>query len=377
MIYLHEPFFSGKEKKYVKSCLDQGWVSTAGKYVDLFEKKVANYTGAKYAIACINGTSALQISLKLADLKENDEVIVPSMTFIAPVNAISYNQSKPIFMDCDEYYTIDINKTIEFLKRETHTIKKRLNSKYLTVTINKKTRNQIRAIIVVHVFGNAVKLEKLLKICRKKNITLIEDAAESIGTFYKLKKNTKKHTGTLGRIGCLSFNGNKIITTGGGGMILTNSRKIAKRAKYLITQAKDDPIFSLHHEVGYNFRLPNILAALGLAQLESLSKFIKKKNVIHKRYKKKLNNIKHLSVSNVPNYAESNYWLNILKINKKISKEKLKKIIKSFRKSNIEVRPLWHPNHLQKQYKNCQTYKLSNTNNRGMLIPTTSSITIA
>ena len=145
-------------------------------------------------------------------------------------------------------------------------------------------------------------------------------------------------------------------------MILTNNKKIAKKAKYLTTQAKDDPIYSIHNEVGYNFRLTNIQAALGFAQFETLSKYIKKKKVIHERYKKKLNNIKHLSVSNVPNYAESNYWLNILKINKKISKEKLKKIIKSFRKSNIEVRPLWHPNHMQKKFNNCQTYKVSNIN---------------
>ena len=359
MISLHEPSFTGNEWKYVKKCLDQGWVSSAGKYVNLFEEKIKKYTGAKYAVACLSGTAALQISLKLAGVRMDNEVIVPSLTFIAPVNAINYNNANPIFMDNDDYYTIDVNKTIEFLNKKTRTILR----KQLPITVNKKTGKHIVALIVVHLFGNAVKLDRLVNLCKKKNIALIEDAAESIGTFYTLDKFKKKHTGTIGIIGCLSFNGNKIITTGGGGMILTNSRKIAKEAKYLTTQAKDDPIYSIHNEVGYNFRLPNILAALGLAQLEFLSKYIKKKKIIHERYKKKINKIKYLSISNTPYYASCNCWLNILEINKNLSKKRLSKIIKYFSKNNIEVRPLWHPNHLQKKYKNCQTYKLDKINN--------------
>jgi len=363
MINLHEPLLAGNERKYIKNCLDRGWVSSAGKYVDIFEKKIAKYTGAKYAVACINGTSALQVSLKLVGVKKGDEVIVPSMTFIAPVNAINYNNAKPIFMDCDEYYTIDVNKTVDFINEETRTIKKKISGNNLTITVNNKTGNRITAIIVVHALGNAVKLGKLVNLCRKKNIALIEDAAESIGTFYTLNRFKEKHTGTIGTIGCLSFNGNKIITTGGGGMILTKSRKIAKEAKYLTTQAKDDPIYSIHNEVGYNFRLTNIQAALGLAQLESLSKYIKKKKIIHERYKKKINKIKGLFISNTSHYARCNYWLNILEIYNNTSKKKLAKIIKYLSKNGIEVKPLWHPNHLQKKYKNCQTYKLDNVNN--------------
>jgi len=379
MISLHEPLFKGNERKYIKNCLDKGWVSTAGEYVNTFEKKVAKYTGAKYAIACINGTAALQISLKLIGVKKDDEVIVPSMTFIAAVNAINYNNAKPIFMDCDKYYTIDINKTFDFLNKETRTIKKKINGKNLYITINKKSGNRIKAIIAVHVFGNAARLSKLVDLCRKKNIALVEDAAESIGSFYIFSKHKKKHTGTIGSIGCLSFNGNKIITTGGGGMILTNNKKIAKKAKYITNQAKDDPIYSIHNEVGYNFRLPNILAALGLAQLETLSKYIKKKKLIHERYKKKLNKIKCLSISNTPNHVLSNYWLNILEINKKLSKKKLSKIIQYLYKNNIEVRPLWYPNHLQKQYKNCQTYKLKNVNDiykNRLCLPSSSQLTV-
>ena len=378
MINLHEPLLAGNERKYIKNCLDRGWVSSAGKYVDIFEKKIAKYTGAKYAVACVNGTSALQVSLKLVGVKRGDEVIIPSMTFIAPVNAINYNNAKPVFMDCDEYYTIDVNKTIDFINMETHTIKEKISGNDLTITVNKKTGNRITAIIIVHVFGNAVRLGKLVDLCKKRNIALIEDAAESIGTFYKIDKYKKRHTGTVGIIGCLSFNGNKIITTGAGGMILTDNRQIAKKAKYLTNQAKDDPIYSVHNEVGYNFRLPNILAALGLAQLESLSKNIKKKKIIHEKYKKKINKIRYLSISNTPYYATSNYWLNILEIKKNLSKKELSNIIKHLSKNGIEVRPLWHPNHLQKKYKNCQTYKLKNINNiyrNRLCIPSSAQLT--
>jgi aminotransferase in exopolysaccharide biosynthesis len=358
MINLHEPSIIGNEWKYLKNCLDQGWVSSVGKSIDIFEKKIAKYTGAQYAVACINGTSALQISLKLVGVKRGDEVIVPSMTFISPINAISYNNAKPVFMDNDKYYTIDINKTVEFINNETRIVKRKIFGKKTTITINKKTGNRITAIIIVHVFGNAVNLSKLFYLCKKKNIVLIEDAAESIGTFYTSGKFKNKHTGTIGKIGCLSFNGNKIITTGAGGMILTNDLKIAKKAKYFTTQAKDDSIYSIHNEIGYNFRMANINAALGLAQLESLSKYIRKKKIIHEKYKYEVNKIKGLTISNSSYYTGCNYWLNILEINEHLSKTKLSKIIKYLNKNGIKTRPFWYPNHLQKQYKNCQTYKL-------------------
>ena len=356
MIKLHEPFLCGNEWKYIKNCLDEGWVSSAGKYVDLFEKKIEKYTGAKYAVACINGTSALQISLKLVGVGINDEVIVPSMTFISPVNAINYNNAKPIFMDNDDYYTIDVNKTIEFLNKKSQTILR----KKLPITINKKTGNRIVALIVVHLFGNAVKLDKLVDLCRKKNIALIEDAAESVGTFYKSGRFKNKHTGTVGKIGCLSFNGNKIITAAGGGMILTNNLKIARRAKYLTTQAKDDPIHYIHNDIGYNFRLSNIQAALGLAQLESLTAYIKKKKIIHEIYKSKIDKIKGLRISKTSHSDKCNHWLNIIEINKRLSKKGFSKIIQYLSNNGIEVRPIWYPNHLQKKYKKCQTYKLYN-----------------
>ncbi len=374
MISLHEPLLTGNEWKYVKKCLDQGWVSSAGKYVNLFEEKIKKYTGAKYAVACINGTSALQISLKLVGVTTNDEVIVPSMTFIAPVNAIEYNNAKPIFMDNDDCYTIDVDKTLEFFNRETKTIIK----KKLPVTINKKTGNRIVALIVVHLFGNAVKIDKLMDICRKKNIALIEDAAESIGTFYKSGRYKDRHTGTVGKIGCLSFNGNKIITAGGGGMILTDNLAIARKAKYLTTQAKDDPVHYIHNDVGYNFRLTNIQAALGIAQLESLPKYLKKKKVIHEIYKNKINKIRGLKISKTSHSNKCNYWLNIIEIDKKLSKKNFSKIIKYLENAGIEVRPLWYPNHLQRKYKKCQTYELYNINKiyrSRLCIPSSSQLT--
>ena len=224
MIPLSVPSLKGNELKYVTKCIKTEWISSSGKFVKTFEDKVSSYLGTKHAIACINGTSALQVSLRILGVSPNDEVIVPTITCVAPVNAIIYNNAKPIFMDCDEFFNIDVNKTIEFIKKNTIFKKKH--------SYNKKTKKRISAIIPVHVWGNDVDLEKLLLICKKRNIAILEDASESFGTKYINGKIKNKYTGTVGKIGCISFNGNKIITTGGGGMILTNDKKMAKRARY-------------------------------------------------------------------------------------------------------------------------------------------------
>ena len=266
MIDLHSPLIKKDAINYLKKCVKSGWVSTGGNFIDQFERKISNITGSKYAIACNSGTSALHLSLKLAGVKSGDEVIAPTLTFVASINAILYNSCSPIFMDSDDFYNIDTNKTIEFLKK--NTIKKK------NFCYNKKTKKKISAILITHVWGNAANLNKLLKECKKRKINIIEDASESLGTRYK--KNNK-HTGTLGLLGTLSFNANKIITTGSGGMILTNNYKLAQKAKYLTTQAKDDPIYFVHNNVGYNYRMSNISAALGLSQLKQLKYFLKKK----------------------------------------------------------------------------------------------------
>ena len=238
MIPLSVPSLKGNEWKYVKECIETEWVSSAGKYVDLFEQNILEYTGSKYAVACVNGTAAIQVSLRLACVKPGDEVIVPTLTFIAPINAVAYNNATPVFMDADNYYNVDIEKTIEFIKTET-VYKK-------DFTYNKITDKKISAILPVHMWGNACWLDELYELCRERNIVIVEDASESLGTFYNDGKFKSKHTGTIGKLGCISFNGNKIITTGGGGMILTDDEALAEKAKYLTTQAKDDPIRYVH-----------------------------------------------------------------------------------------------------------------------------------
>ena len=349
-IPLSVPSLNGNELQYVKECIDTEWVSSAGKYVDLFEQKIAEYTGSKYVIACVNGTAAIQVSLRLAGVGAGDEVIVSTLTFIASVNAITYNNAKPIFLDADKYYNIDAEKTIEFIKNET--VFKN------GITYNKKTNNKIAAIIPVHVWGNACWLDELVELCNKQNIAIVEDAAESLGTFYNAGKYKGKHAGTIGKLGCLSFNGNKIITTGGGGMILTDVKTLEEKAKYLSTQAKDDPIRYIHDEVGYNFRLTNIQAALGVAQLEQLPAILKRKKEIYDFYQSKIENIEGLSLSKVPDYADNNHWLNLLKIDSKVYNQDREVLMKRLEGNGIQTRPVWKLNHEQKPYKDYQHFKV-------------------
>ena len=349
-IPLSVPSIKGNEWKYIKECLDTEWVSSAGKYVDLFEQKIAEYTGANYAIACVNGTSALHTSLIIAGVKENDEVIIPTITFIAPVNAVKYCNAHPVFMDTDNYYNIDIKKTIEFIRNET-VIK---NGQ----CFNKITLRRISALIVVHIFGNAVYIEDLIDLCSDRNIKIIEDATESLGTVYKEGRFKGKHTGTIGNMGCLSFNGNKIITTGGGGMILTNDEKCAAKAKYLTTQAKDDEIKYIHNEIGYNYRLTNIQAAMGVAQLEQLPEYIRIKKENYNYYQKQITEIRGLHLAETPAYSYNNHWMYALQIKKELFGRDKDYLMDYLKNHQVQARPLWYPNHLQKPYVNCQSYKI-------------------
>ena len=367
-IQLNIPNLIGNELKYLKKCVDTNWISTAGKFVDNFEKKISKFTKTKYAIACINGTAALQISLKIAGVKPDDEVIVPSITFIAPINAIVYNNASPIFMDVDKYFNIDSKKTCEFI----------INNTYFKngFSYNKKTKKKISAIIPVHVWGNAVNFKKLSFLCRKKNIKIIEDASESLGTFYKRDKFKKKHAGTIGDLGCISFNGNKIVTAGGGGIIITDSKVYAKKAHYLINQAKDDPIKFLHNEVGYNYKLTNVQAAIGLAQLENISFFLKKKKFIFNYYKSNIEPSDFFKVADTPNYSQNNYWMTMLEI-KDTKKFPINKVLLKMRKNNIECRPVWHLNNKQKPYKGFETYKIQNANKKvknSLCLPSSTSL---
>ena len=268
MILLNEPNIKKNSKKYIYDCLNTNWVSTSGIYLRRFKQKIKNFTKSKYVTLTNSGSSALHLALKIAGVSENTEVICPSMTFIAPINAILYCGASPIFFDCDDYHNLKINDVINFLEKKT----KFKSGK----TYNLKTRKIIKAVIIVHMWGNVCEFEKLKKLCKKRDIKIIEDASESLGSFL-IKSKKRIHTGISGDIGCLSFNGNKIITTGSGGAILTNNKDNIEKAEYLSAQAKDDNIRFVHNDVGYNYRMANLNAALGLSQIENLKYFLQKK----------------------------------------------------------------------------------------------------
>jgi perosamine synthetase len=349
-IPLSVPSIEGNEWKYIKECLNKEWVSSAGKYVNLFEEKISEYTGARYTIAVVNGTAALHLSLIVAGVKPGDEVIVPTLTFIAPVNTIKYVGAQPVFMDCDEYYNIDVERTIEFIREQT-VLENR--SSY-----NKASGRRISAIIPVHIFGNAVRMEELASVCRERNIKIIEDATESLGTYYTDGKYRGRYTGTVSDMGCLSFNGNKIITTGGGGMILTDSEEYAERLRYLSTQAKNDHLRYIHNAIGYNYRLTNIQAAMGVAQLEMLPQFIERKEKNYRLYREHMEKIDGLHLAEVPDYAQQNYWFYSLQIDEKKYGRDRDELMDYLSLHKIQTRPVWELNHRQKMYRDCQNYKI-------------------
>lgn len=368
-ISLHEPSINNNEILLAKKCIKSTWLSTSGALINKFEKKISEFTKSKYCIAVNSGTSALHISLILADVKANDEVLVPSLTFIAPVNCVRYLDANPIFMDCDESFNLDIDKTIEFIKNKTFFKD--------NITYNLKTKKKISAIIVVHVWGNAVKLDLLANLCRRRNIKIVEDSSESLGTFFKYGKYKNKHTGTVGFCGVLSFNGNKIITSGNGGMILTNNNKIANRAKYLTSQSKDDSFKYIHNEVGYNYRLSNLSASIGLSQINKIKNLLISKKKIHQYYFHEISKIKGVNLLTNPLHSESNNWLNVIKIERSY-KYSINYLIKKFNQKQIEVRPVWFANHLQKHLKKFQKYKINRTTSlikKSLCLPSSSFLT--
>ena len=274
---LHEPFFFGNEKKLLSECINNTFISTKSKFTSIFEKEISKYTKSKYSIAITSGTAALHMCLVSINIKDGEEVFLPSFNFIAAANAIKYCNASPHFLDIDkETFSID-PKRLEFYLKKNFIIKDR-------GCFNSKTKKYVRAIIVPHIFGHPARIETIKKIIKKYKIYLIEDAAESLGSFYK-----KKHTGTFGHLGVLSFNGNKIISTGGGGMILTNDKEIANRAKHITTTAKTVPLDYFHDEVGYNYRLVNVLAAIGVAQMENFDSILKRKKEVDDRQDTKIN----------------------------------------------------------------------------------------
>jgi perosamine synthetase len=349
-IPLSVPSIEGNEWEYVKECLDTEWVSSVGKYVTVFEDRIREYTGARHAIAVVNGTAALHLALMVTGVGPGDEVIVPTLTFIAPVNAVMYVGARPVFMDCDDYYDIDVEKTIGFIEEET--LFKDGNS------YSKESGRRISALIPVHIFGNAARLEELEAVCRERNIRIIEDATESLGTYYTRGKQKGRHTGTVGDIGCYSFNGNKIITTGGGGMIVTDDSGYAERCRYLSTQAKDDSLRYIHNEIGYNYRLTNIQAALGVAQLEKLPEFIERKRRNYAIYRERIEKIDGLHLAEVPDYANQNHWFYSLWIDKTAYGRDRDGLMEHLARNGIQARPVWELNHRQKMFREFRAYEI-------------------
>ncbi len=329
----HEPSFAGNEWKYVKECLDTGWVSTAGRFVDLFERKTAQACGARFAVAVVNGTAALQLALELAGVGPGDEVLVPSLSFIATANAVIYRGAAPHFIDVEEAtFGLDPDAVERYLKTNCRRAGKKL--------VDRKSGRRIAACVPMHAFGHPVRLERLLSVCREFGVPIVEDAAEAVGSLYR-----GKALGTFGRLGVLSFNGNKIITTGGGGMILTDDEKLATRAKHLSTQAKSDAGAFWHDAVGYNFRLPNINAALGLAQLEQLDRFVEQKRRIAAWYRAALKGVAGVRLLWEPEGARGNFWLNTVIAD---TPKRAQTLLRRLNEKKLASRPIWGPCHLQK-----------------------------
>ena len=325
-IPLHEPKFIGNEKKYLNECIDSAFVSSVGKFVDEFEEKIANYTGAKYAIATSNGTSALHISLLLANVEQSDEVITQPLTFVATCNAISYCGANPVFVDVDkETMGLSPSALKTFLKNNTSIIGQQC--------INNSTGKVIKACVPMHTFGHPCRIDEIKDICDKYHIFLIEDAAESLGSIYK-----NKHTGTYGQVGVMSFNGNKIITAGGGGCIVTNDKTLAKKAKHLTTTAKVPHKWDFYHDmVGYNYRMPNLNAALLVAQLENLDNFVHNKRKLAHMYEEFFNGINCVFVKESIE-SRSNYWLNSILLKNKQQRDEF---LNETNSQNVMTRPIW------------------------------------
>jgi perosamine synthetase len=345
-ISLHEPKFFGNEKKYLNQCIDSTFVSSVGKFVNKLEKKIAKYTGSKYAIATTNGTSALHISMILAGVEQNDEVITQPLNFVASCNAISYCKAKPIFIDVDR----------DTMGLSPHALKKFLENNTIIKNkkcINKKTKKIIKACIPMHSFGHACRIDLIKRLLKKYYIFLIEDSAESLGSFYK-----NKHTGTFGELGILSFNGNKIITAGGGGCIITNNKFLAKKAKHLTTTAKTHHKWDFNHDsIGFNYRMPNLNAALLLAQLENLNSFLKNKRRLAKKYETFFQE-NNCNFFKEPKNSKSNYWLNsIILKNKKIRN----KFLEETNAKSIMTRPIWILMNNLPMFKNAQCDELKNS----------------
>ena len=335
-IPLSVPNFGGNELEYVTKVVKEEWVSTGGAEIQKLEETVAKYLGVEMAAAVQSGTAGLHLAMLQAGIGRGDEVIVPTLTFIAAANPVKYCGAEPIFMDCDEFLCLDTEKVKEFCENECDFIDGKL--------VNKQTQKHVKAVVAVHIFGNMVKMKPLMELAEKYNLKVIEDSTEALGTY---EKSTGKFAGTIGDFGVYSFNGNKIITTGGGGMVVAKNSVDLKHIKHLSTQAKDDVVYFVHSEIGFNYRMTNLQAALGLAQFEQLEKFIKAKTDNYNRYIENGLNLLPFDDS-----IRSNHWFYSLITDKR------DELISFMSQNKIQTRPIWKLLHTLKPYENCQTYKI-------------------
>lgn len=362
------PNFEGNEKKYVDDALDQGWVSTGGAYITELEKKLANFLHVDNVAACQSGTSALHISMVESGVKPGDVVLVPPVTFIAAVNPVRYQFAEPVFIDCDDSFCMDPIKLRSFCMQECEFINGRLiwNGK------------AVKAIVVVHVFGNMADMEAIMDVAHDFNLKVIEDATEALGTRYVEGKYAGKYAGTIGDFGCFSFNGNKIITTGGGGAVTANKPEVVDHIRYLSTQAKDDPHYYIHNEIGYNYRMTNLQAALGVAQMEELPEFIERKHKNYDLYRKLFEGFDLGFLMPFRAGTYSNQWFYSLNINRSKIKASMREIITSLEKCGVGTRAIWGLINKQKPYEEYYTYKLGKAPyyaNRILNIPTSTNLT--
>lgn len=332
----------------LRECIESGWVSTGGKFIGEFENKVAKYVRSKDAVGVQSGTAGLHTALRLLGVKEKEEVLVPTLTFIAAVNPVVYQGAIPVFIGCDDSLCMDPILLENFLNEECFR-----EGEY---TYNKKTKNRIGAIAVVHVFGNMANMEKIMDLGRKFNIKILEDATEALGTYYTEGRYAGKYAGTIGDAGVYSFNANKIITTGGGGMVVSENEEFLKDVRFLTTQAKTDQLYFIHEEIGYNYRMLNLQAALGTSQIDQLEKFIETKRKNYFLYKEAIEKIDGLTLLNFNKNIRPNYWFYSVLVDEKKYGMNKDELLKRLVEENIQTRPIWGLIHEQKPYKEYETY---------------------
>ena len=342
------PNFEGNERKYVDDAIEQGWVSTGGAYINKLEKSLAQFLHTDNVAACQSGTAALHLAMVEAGVKPGDVVLVPPLTFIAAVNPVKYQFATPVFIDCDDSFCMDATKLQDFCQRECSFDGKQLTYK----------KNPVKAVVIVHVFGNMADMTAIMSIAHKYNLKVIEDATEALGSKYIDGPLAGKYAGTIGDFGCYSFNGNKIITTGGGGAITANDAKVVDHIRYLSTQAKDDVHYYIHNEVGYNYRMTNLQAALGVAQLEELPEFIRRKQKNYKLYCQLFDGFELGHMIGFRSDIDSNMWFYSLEINRDKVKATMREIITKLEEKGVQTRAIWGLINEQLPYIHEATYKL-------------------